>query len=110
LLLRAALSDSALDAMAWAVDGLIGLIVVITVLAAGGGRPVRVPRAAPLLLVWTASGAWTAWGCFSLVLATVPNDLVDTTTPMLDVALYTGKVVAGAALLPTVRRLATTGS
>jgi hypothetical protein len=106
LLVRAVGSDSASDAMGWAVDSLIGLLVVLTVRMTSQGRPRRMRRAVPLTVLWTASGAWTAWAAYGLVLGIVPNDLVDHTTSAWELALHVAKIVAGTSLLLTVRRVA----
>lgn len=106
LLVRTACSGSALEAMGWAIDSVIGLIALVTVRVARLGRPRRTRRAVPLTVLWTASGAWVAWATYGLVLGTVPNDLVDTSTPAVDIVFYVAKIVAGASLLLIVRRLA----
>lgn len=102
---RAARSGSGAELASWSADALIGLIAVCALLGTARGFPAGMRRAVPLAVVWTASGAWTAWGCFSVVMSTVPNDLVTGPTSALDTALYLAKVVAGASMLTAVRRI-----
>lgn len=106
LLVRSVCSSSAPEAMGWCVDAVIGFVAVLTVRSARRGRPTRMRRAVPLAVLWTASGAWTAWAAYGLVLGVVPNDLADETASPVDVVLLVAKLVAGAGLLFTVRRLA----
>lgn len=105
---RAASSDSGVEASSWVTDALIGCVALLTLLAVRRGRPARLRRAVPLAIVWTASGAWAAWGCFGVVMGTVPNDLVADPLPALDICLYLAKIVAGASLLLAVGALART--
>ncbi len=106
LAVRAVRSGSGAEATSWTSDALIGGIAALVLLGVALGRPARMRRAVALALVWTASGAWAAWGCFSLVLSTVPNDLVTDPVSAADVTLYVAKIIAGAALLLAVRALA----
>lgn len=103
---RSGFADSAAEAVGPAADALIGLIALGALRASATGRPGRLRRATPLAAVWTASGAWTAWGAYDLVLGTVPNDLVTNAVPAVDIALAAAKVLAGAVLLLTVPRMA----
>ncbi|MBB2890873.1 hypothetical protein [Flexivirga oryzae] len=105
-MVRAVSADSAAGAADWGVDAFIGIVAVAAIGVAGAGRPSGLRRALPLLVVWTASGAWTAWGCYHLVLETVPNDLVIGTVPGVDIALSAAKALGGLFLLGAVPALA----
>lgn len=105
LALRSVFTDSALEAMGPAVDATIGLMALAALWSGVSGQPRRLRRVVPLAVVWTASGAWVAWGVYHLVLETVPNDLVTGQVAAVDIALSVAKVVAGVSLLLGVRRL-----
>lgn len=102
---RAVWSGSGTEATGWSADALVGLVVAATLLAATHGFPGRLPRAVPLVVIWTASGAWTAWGCYDLVIGTLPNELMDSTIPAVDAVLCLARIAAGILLLRAVRSL-----
>lgn len=106
LTVRAACADSPAVAASWGIDALIGLVALVAMRMFRTGRPSRLPRAVPLAVTWTASGAWAAWGVYHLVLATIPNDLVADPVASLDIALFATKSLAGMALVCAVPRLA----
>ena len=88
-----------------AVDAVIGLMALAGLWSGLAGRPRRLRRTVPLAVVWTASGAWTAWGVYHLVLQTIPNDLVTGQVAVLDIALSAAKAITGASLLFAIRRI-----
>ncbi|MFC6707733.1 hypothetical protein [Flexivirga alba] len=105
LVVRSAFADSALEAMGPAIDAVIGLMALAGLWSGVAGRPRRLRRAVPMAVVWTASGAWTAWGVYHLVLQTVPNDLVTGQVAGIDIALSAAKALTGASLLFAIRRI-----
>lgn len=105
LMIRAITDESATMTTAYVANAILGIVAVASIRAAATGLPTRLQHAVPLLAVWTVSGAWTAWGCYQLVLTLVPNDLVTETVPVVDTVLAVAKAVAGVSLLFAIPRL-----
>ncbi|WP_265447489.1 hypothetical protein [Flexivirga meconopsidis] len=94
-----------LDGIGWLTDAALGALAVLALLALARGMT-GLPRWTALLAMFAGSGAWVAWGVYSLVLELVPNDLTSGPSSAAPVILNAAKVVAGLALARMIRRRA----